>query len=253
MKRFPALLIVLALLLVSLPALGGESTENSAASLLRGYVKKQGYVYVSLGSYPTDADGTIRPILWRVLSSDGESAYLLSEYILEASRIHSDRNTYKSWETSDLFVYLNGVFKDTAFSAQEQNLLICRTEDGGLVTLISADEMKSEELGFINNNARRCLSTDYAKTTGEPKKLYIYSKGHCYSPWWSRTRSDTNKNQQRRVMDEGKTGRIDVQAGDLGTRPAVNIDLARTLILSGSGTMEDPWVLGWTGGADAAE
>ena len=216
MKR----LISLLALLVSLCALApgafsaGEGLPVPAGDALRGYSKKEGYVYVSLGAYPTDGDGTVRPILWRVLSTDGISAYLLSEYILEAGRIHSDRNTY-------------------------------RTEDGSLVTLITASEMQSAELGFVSNNARRCLSTDYAKTTGDPKKLYIYSKGHCYSPWWSRTRSDINKNQQRRVMDEGKTGRIDVQAGDLGVRPAVNIDLRVCLILSGAGTMEDPYVLGW--------
>ncbi len=252
MKR----LISLLALLVSLCALApgafsdGEGLPVPAGDALRGYSKKEGYVYVSLGAYPTDSDGTVRPILWRVLSTDGISAYLLSEYILEAGRIHSDRNTYRSWDTSDLFMYLNGVFRDTAFSEDDQRLLINRTEDGGLVTLITASEMQSAELGFVSNNARRCLSTDYAKTTGDPKKLYIYSKGHCYSPWWSRTRSDTNKNQQRRVMDEGKTGRIDVQAGDLGVRPAVNIDLRVCLILSGAGTMEDPYVLGWNSAED---
>ncbi len=252
MKR----LISLLALLVSLCALApgafsdGEGLPVPAGDALRGYSKKEGYVYVSLGAYPTDGDGTVRPILWRVLSTDGISAYLLSEYILEAGRIHSDRNTYRSWDTSDLFMYLNGVFRDTAFSEDDQRLLINRTEDGGLVTLITASEMQSAELGFVSNNARRCLSTDYAKTTGDPKKLYIYSKGHCYSPWWSRTRSDTNKNQQRRVMDEGKTGRIDVQAGDLGVRPAVNIDLRVCLILSGAGTMEDPYVLGWNSAED---
>ena len=232
MKRLIVFLAVFSLLAGT--ALGEES------SLLRGYDRKKGYVYVSLGAYPTDKDGSIRPIVWRVLSADGESAYLLSEYILEASQIHSDRTTYRSWETCDLFRYLNGVFFETAFSDEEQRLLVCKTEDGGLVTLISAEEMRSDALGFVNDSARKCLSTAYAKGTG----LYIYSKGHKYSPWWSRTRSDANKNQQRRVMDEGKTGRIDVQAKDLGTRPAVNIDLAKTRILSGSGTLEDPWVLG---------
>ena len=44
-------------------------------------------------------------------------------------------------------------------------------------------------------------------------------------------------------MDEGKTGRIDVQAKDLGTRPAVNIDLSAAQVLSGTGTREDPYVL----------
>ena len=239
MKRFLSALAVLALLLCAACAEEGADYETAARYRLRGYTRKEGYVYVSFGSYPTDADGTERPILWRVLSTDGVSAYLLSEYILEASQIHSDRNTYRGWETSDLFTYLNGAFLEKAFTEEEKKLLISRTEDGGLVTLISAPEMQSEALGFISNNARRCLSTDYAKTTG----LYIYSKGHRYSPWWSRTRSDTNKNQQRRVMDEGKTGRIDVQAKDLGTRPAVNIDLRAAQIASGSGTMEDPYVL----------
>ncbi len=227
----------LLLLTVFLLLLGSALADNS--SQIRGYDRKGGYVYVQLGAYPTDRDGTIRPIVWRVLSADGESAYLLSEYILEASQIHSDRTTYKSWETCDLFRYLNGVFLQTAFSSSEQRLLVSKTEDEGLVTLITAAEMQSADLGFVNNNARKCLSTEYAKETG----LYIYSKGHRYSPWWSRTRSDSNKNQQRRVMDEGKTGRIDVQAKDLGTRPAVNIDLNKTAILSGSGTLEDPWVL----------
>ncbi len=174
MKR----LISLLTLLVSLCALApgafsdGEGLPVPAGDALRGYSKKEGYVYVSLGAYPTDGDGTVRPILWRVLSTDGISAYLLSEYILEAGRIHSDRNTYRSWDTSDLFMYLNGVFRDTAFSQDDQKLLINRTEDGGLVTLITASEMQSAELGFVSNNARRCLSTDYAKTTGDPKKLY---------------------------------------------------------------------------------
>ena len=233
-KRFIRLLLCLFLCVTALTAATAEDHEP-----IRGYDKKQGYVYIAFGTYPTDADGTLRPIVWRVLKSDGNTAYCLSEYILEASQIHSDRRTYASWEASDLFVYLNGVFKRTAFSEAEQALLVCATEDGGLVTLITADEMQDASLGFVNNNARKCLSTAYAKTTG----LYIYSKGHKYSPWWSRTRSPSNPNQQRRVMDEGKTGRIDVQAKDLGTRPAVNIDLDRAVILSGSGTLEDPFVL----------
>ena len=98
MKRLLSLLA----LLVSLCALApgafsdGEGLPVPAGDALRGYSKKEGYVYVSLGAYPTDGDGTVRPILWRVLSTDGISAYLLSEYILEAGRIHSDRNTYRS-------------------------------------------------------------------------------------------------------------------------------------------------------------
>ena len=233
MRRMLALLLTVALLIGVLPVVYAENT------VLHGYAAARQYEYVTFGTYPTYADGMEAPILWRVLSADGDPAYLLTEYILEAKQLHYDYRAYESWETSDLYVYLNDTFKNRAFTPAEQAALVNRTEDGALVTLINAEEMKSSELGFTGNDARLCESTEYAKSTG----LYIYSKGHKYSPWWSRTRSTDNKDQQRRVMDEGHTGRIAVTAKDLGMRPAVNIDLSKVKIVSGSGTVSDPYVL----------
>ena len=57
MKRMLALLLFFALLL---PSAVAEET-------LRGYDRKDGYVYVTFGSYPQTEDGTRLPILWRVL------------------------------------------------------------------------------------------------------------------------------------------------------------------------------------------
>lgn len=245
----------------------GSIVPAYADTALHGYSKGAGYEYVAFGSYPTVADGTVRPILWRVLKADSGEAWLLSEYVLFGSPVHGDYEHYQGWEKSDLYLYLNSVFINDAFSAEERAALVNRTEDNALVTLITSDEMKDASIGFSSNNARLCESTAYAKILPDPpifelpktnnkgrwKPLYIYSKGHKYSPWWSRTRSVDYPHEQRRVMDEGKIGRISTGNSDLGVRPTVYVDLSRLTIGSGSGTMENPYQLLPIGGASAAQ
>ncbi len=252
MIRKTALLLALLLALcAAFPALA----EDAAG--IPGYSRTAGYTYVTFGSYPTDADGTVRPIVWRVLKNEKGEAYLLSEYILFSAPVHGDYEHYKGWETSDLYNYLNGTFLNDAFTAEEQAALLQRTEDKALVTLISSDEMKDASIGFSSNASRLCESTAWAKILPDPpifelpasnnkgkwKPLYIYSKGKIYSPWWSRTQSTDYPHEQRRVMDEGKIGRISTGNSDLGVRPAVYVDLSLLHIQSGSGTLSSPYAL----------
>ena len=253
------------LLFLTLVLTVGSAAPVFADAALRGYSKGAGYEYVAFGSYPTDADGTVRPILWRVLRADSSEAWLLSEYVLFGSPVHGDYEHYQGWEKSDLYMYLNSVFINDAFTAAERAALVNRTEDNALVTLITSDEMKDASIGFSSNNARLCESTAYAKILPDPpifelpktnnqgrwKPLYVYSKGHKYSPWWSRTRSVDYPHEQRRVMDEGKIGRISTGNSDLGVRPTVYVDLTRLTIGSGSGTMDNPYQLLPIGAAPA--
>ena len=251
-RNFLLLLILVLALTASVPAFSED------ASAIRGYTKAGGYEYVAFGAYPTDADGTVRPILWRVLRAENGEAYLLAEYILLHAPVHGDYDHYNGWESSDLFAYLNDSFLNDAFSQEEQAALLIRTEDNGLVTLITADEMKDAALGFSSNSARLCESTAWAKIHGplfdlpasnakgkwkDNPPLYIYSKGKKYSPWWSRTRSADYKHEQRRVMDEGKLGRVSVGNTDLGVRPAINVDLSLLQIAGGSGAFDAPYQL----------
>ena len=250
--RFILFALLTALLMSAVcPALSVETDS------IHGYRKNGGYDYVAFGAYPTDADGTVQPILWRVLRAADQEAYLLSEYILFSAPVHGDYEHYQGWENSDLYQYLNQVFLSDAFTEEEQQALIIRTEDNALVTLISADEMKDASIGFSNNNSRLCESTAYAKQLPDPpifelpatnnrgkwKPLYIYSNGRKYSPWWSRTRSADYQHEQRRVMDEGKIGRISTGNSDLGVRPAVYVDLSLLSIAFGSGTKDSPYRL----------
>ncbi len=250
-RKMTFLLALLLALCAVFPALAGD------AAGIRGYSRSAGYEYVSFGSYPTDADGTVRPIVWRVLKSENGEAYLLSEYILFSAPVHGDYEHYKGWETSDLYNYLNGTFLNGAFTAEEQSALLVRTEDNALVTLITSDEMKDASMGFSSNSARLCESTAWAKILPDPpifelpatnnkgkwKPLYIYSKGKVYSPWWSRTRSSDYPHEQRRVMDEGKIGRISTGNSDLGVRPAVHVDLNLLAVSGGSGALSAPYQL----------
>ena len=253
MQKRGLCLTLLVIMMVScvLPAQAAET------DVINGYTKSAGYDYVLFGAYPTDADGTVQPILWRVLKTENGEAYLLSEYILFGSPVHGDYEHYQGWENSDLYRYLNTVFLQDAFTPEEQAALLIRTEDQALVTLITSDEMKDASLGFSSNNARLCESTAWAKVLPDPpifelpatnnkgrwKPLYIYSKGHKYSPWWSRTRSADYPHEQRRVMDEGKVGRISTGNSDLGVRPAIHVDLRLLSIASGTGSFDSPYVL----------
>lgn len=212
----------------------------AAAEDIHGYNKKQGgYSYVHFGTFPEDAQGNEAPILWRVLSVENNEAYLLAEYIIDVHYVHLDTKAYydMKWEESDLYAYLQSDFMDRAFTAAEQETLLQRTEDGALVTLPQIDDIRNKAYGFADNKSRECKGTDYAKSIG----LYLY--GDKNSPWVSRNKSKDRPQQQRRVMDEGKLGTVPCGNVDLGIRPCVYVDLSQLVIDSGSGTMEDPFLL----------
>ena len=255
--RKKSVLLILLILSLLLPAdgLAAETDE------IRGYSKAEGHRYVLFGAYPTEADGTVKPILWRVLKAENGEAWLLSEYILFAAPVEGDYEHYAGWESSDLYEYLNHTFIGDAFSSAEQSALLVRTEDNARVTLITADEMKDAKIGFASNSDRLCEGTPYASVAVDPPifelpapnfwkeqrnqpHLFKYQKGgHKYSPWWSRTRSTQYKHMQRRVADEGATGILSTGNSDMGVRPTVYVDLSLLSLTGGSGSMADPWVL----------
>ena len=243
-RKMAALLLTLTLLLtLVLPAAAEEA--------LRGYDKKDGYVYVTLGTYPQTEDGQRLPILWRVLQVKDGRAYILSEYVLEARRIHGDYKEYANKPTNsknpgfngdftqtEMHQYLNGEFT-TNFTAGELALLATDAQ-WGTFTLLSSDELKDASLGFGKDNDRKAWGTEYATTHG----LFVYGSARGnHSPYWSRTQSTTNTQGARCIKSKGELGYINVITEDEGMRPACWLDMSRVVIISGTGTMEDPYVL----------
>lgn len=236
MRRNSPVLLLIALILCLTAVLPGFAAESAD---IRGYSKKSKYQYVTFGSYPTDADGAVQPLLWRVLAAEDGEAFLLTEYIVDVHYVHLDTEEYYhlDWEDSDLFAYLQNDFMPRAFTVGEQAALLQRTEDGGLVTLPLINDMRNASYGFADNNSRLCKGTEYAQAIG----LYKYTSKH--SPWLSREKSQDYPMQQRRVMSEGKLGRVPCGNVDLGIRPCVYVDLSKVTILSGDGTKDSPYVL----------
>ena len=275
-RRFFTILCLLVLIMVANPTICEER-------FLRGYEKETGYVYLHMGVYPQTADGEVKPILWRVLSVDEEKAYLLSEYILFARTMHTDRKEYANtlkgnFAGTELCHYLNNEFANAAFSSRiMQMLLPC--EDFGKVFLISLEDIKNKDLGLgvVNagttslkkiqeNPGLRAWGTEWAiQNNGYPQsdypnkkervtgragsrvtvaelRLYVFQKkyGAC-SPWWTRTQSVSNKSQAMCTKDGGQVGRIEVGRDNEGVRPAVYLAMDKFTIISGSGTMEDPY------------
>lgn len=255
MKKRIISMALTAILILSLCGFAAAEGE------LRGYDKKAGgYQYVTFGNYAYEADGTSAPVLWRVLSADGNKAFLLTEYIVDFYYTHWDSKRYydfKNWIGSDLYVYLQETFAPAAFTAGEMNALIPDAGDGSLVAVLHVDDARNAAYGFDSNNSRKCKGTPYAKkytlevkteTKTKHYNLYTYKDGN--SPWFLREKSTDSHSMQREVLNEGKLGKVGCTNADVGIRPCVWVDLSLVKIVGGSGTKDDPFVMMATDEAD---
>lgn len=84
---------------------------------------------VYFGNYwqnDTNGDGTAdkndakEPIKWRVLSVNGDDAFLLADKNLDVKSYNSDIYVSVTWETCDMRSWLNNNFQNNAFSPVEQ-------------------------------------------------------------------------------------------------------------------------------------
>ncbi len=231
----------------------------AAAEDLRGYEKENGYVYVTLGRYPQTREGGVLPILWRVLTVDGEKAYLCSEYVLFARPMHPDLREYRDrlkgdFAQTELCHYLNTDFAQAAFTEEELAMLL-PCGNYGRVFLLDASDVTNKAIGMgkETNMKRegpglRAWGTEWAIHNNgvqkEKQRLYVFQKKYgSHSPYWVRNQSTTDGRHARCTKDGGQLGHIEVGRENEGVRPAVYLALDRYAVAGGSGTMEDPFVL----------
>ena len=249
MRKLFRFVCILLAIMTFVPAFAEEKGDEVS---LRGWDKKEGYVYLTLGTFPQTKEGERLPILWRVLRRvPDHHICLLSEYVLEARRIHGDYKEYANkpshktkpgfdgdYTKTEMALYLNGEFMQNF--TEEELALIAPDAGMGYFFLLSADDLKTPAFGFVDNESRKAWGTEYAKANG----LFVYRAvrgGH--SPYWTRTQSTSNKQGMRCIKSQGEIGYINVITEDEGLRPACCLDTSKVTILSGSGTKEDPYVL----------
>ncbi len=208
----------------------------------------------------TDGDGKVttfddkQPIKWRVLSVDGNDAFLLADQVLDKQR-YNEKRAEVTWETSTIRSWLNGYgasenrqnqnyqgknhnFISMAFSSEEQDAIIATLlenkdnqthgTDGGndttdSVFLLSEEEIMNPSYGFAGNRdasqTREATETGYVKDGGSLGTRYDLG-------YWLRTTGEKKYDALRvygsRVPDSGYIVEDDCHA----VRPALHLDLS---------------------------
>ena len=213
------------------------------------------------GDGKADKNDAKQPIKWRVLSVDGDDAFLLADKNLDCQRYH-DTNKDITWETSTMRSWLNGYgaeanqegkdysrdnFLDDAFTPAEQSAILTAyvsnnndnapypTEGGNdtsdKVYLLSLAEAMNPVYGFLSDYmkydaGRRAKNTEYAKGRGAWTRTSASAKYAGNGVWWLRSPGDDRYD----ASSAGSHGSVNwygdyVDHDNWAVRPALHLNL----------------------------
>ena len=215
------------------------------------------------GDGVADENDEKQPIKWRVLSVDGDDAFLLADQNLDA-KVYNTSYTDVTWETCTLRSWLNGYgasanventdyssdnFIDKAYTETEQNAIL-RTDvinennpytgtEGGndtadLVYLLSFAETSNASYGFnsmYRTDSKIRVSTNTAYTAGKSRMNSVGTADQ----WWLRSPGFDSAIASG-VDDNGFYGYHTVH-NFIGVRPALHLNLSDFNLWSYAGTV----------------
>ena len=188
-KRLLAKLLALVMVLSLYEITLGQSTPAKAAVSLQNPTTDGNGVTtwdcIYFGNYYQSNSSTKEPIKWRVLSVNGNDAFLLADQNLDA-KPYNEEDMDVTWATCTLRTWLNDTFLNTAFTSAEQaaikNTTVVNEDnpydgtEGGVNTidkvyLLSIAESSNTAYGFngefrTESETREAKSTAYAKWQG---------------------------------------------------------------------------------------
>lgn len=213
-----------------------------------GIKTEDGNVCFTFGSYEQDdvVFNGQEPAEWVILDVKGNSALVISKYVIDCMPYNSDVDTSviyenENWETqsynknaaennfwkySKLRAWLNGEFYESSFTAAEQQRIKATALDLEIsyyansekdyIFLLSTDEANEY---FSNDEERMCLPTIYVADIWNGKT----AETSC--SWWLRT-SGTEDGKMAYVSFEGSVdeGGNGAEYG-IGIRPAMWVEL----------------------------
>lgn len=253
----------------------GDMSEAQAAASLANPRTNNGVVTwdcVYFGRYAqSDAGGEKKdPIKWRVLSVNGNDAFLIADVNLDAQQYFSKWEEV-TWKVSIIRSWLNGYggdsnkakkdyrndgFINKAFALEEQEAILTTTvvtqdnplyaTTGGSNTsdklfLLSYDEVRNPLYGFSSSDgedpARVRQNTAYVGAGGVNHADGTNAAGFS-SLWWLRSPGSSSKN----AMYVGTTGILYRKGGYVETEkfavcPALHLDLSASNVWSFAGTV----------------
>ena len=264
-KRLLAGLLALVMVLSLCEITLGQSTPAKAAVSLQNPITDGNGVTtwdcIYFGNYwqnDTNGDGKAdqndqkEPIKWRVLSVNGNDAFLLADQNLDA-KLYNEKDTSVTWATCTLRTWLNDTFLNTAFTSAEQvaikNTTVVNddnpyydTEGGENTTdkvyLLSIAEASNTGYGFngefrTDSETREAKNTAYAKECGAWTSTSTEYEGNgC---WWLRSPGDYS-DLASSVSDNGYGyGLDDVYKDIIAVRPALHLNLSSSTLWSYAG------------------
>ena len=127
----------------------------------------KGFVKITFGRYPQTSRSAASGIEWLVLRSEGSRALLISKDALDQLK-YNENNTDVTWETCSLRMWMNDIFINSAFSAEEKNMILStsvtadnthtlsKVRGNDTVDKIFLLDSTEAILYFSTNSARRC-------------------------------------------------------------------------------------------------
>ncbi|MBQ8074130.1 MAG: immunoglobulin domain-containing protein [Clostridia bacterium] len=116
-------------------AASAEASGELMNPEIRGFDEKakEEYQFLQLGTYYYEADGTRAPLVWRVLSREGNIAQLITENVIDAMQMLKiedydtavkNKKKFKSryntpYEETDIYFWLNGEMAEVMFENQD--------------------------------------------------------------------------------------------------------------------------------------
>ena len=237
MNRVISRLLVVVLVILAIGVVSAAAQEVSAGS------------YVTFGTYPQTAEGNDNtPIEWLVLHVEGDRAFLLSRYGLDA-KPYNVEHTEITWEEFTLRAWLNGEFLSRAFSEKEQAAILLTDVDNSRDQSFHNDYIKANSgndtqdkvfllsyaeardyLGLVRlqpDAKIECAPTAYADEQGAwISSIYTTVDGEPSGPWWLRTSSSRKYYASYVGGQEAFYCGHDVDVKQISVRPALWVDLS---------------------------
>ena len=232
--------------------ISGDDSEKPEGTISNPVVKADVTTWdcITFGNYwqeDTNGDGKVdqtdekQPIKWRILSVDGDDAFLLADQNLDCQPYNTD-DTVVTWENCSLRKWLNKDFLKAAFTEEEQNAILetevinenYNTEKENItkdkIYLLSKTEACDKEYGFnidIGTNeipTRESKNTDYVRDSGALHSDSPWCQGNGW--WWLRTPANVNNvfsiNMYGYIYEPGYLPTIN----NYGVRPVLHLNIA---------------------------
>lgn len=251
MKR---ILFVFATLLCLTWATGYAETQ------MRGYEKGNGYQYVSMGEYPYEKDGTVKPVLWRVLDVREGRALLLTEYIIDTQQVIFEtdpkvieKRTYRRiehYEESDIVPWLDTEMVNRMLGTDPiQKALI--KENGSRIFILTSEQFLTTDYGFSagmwnEQKSRQAEGTPYCIAQ---RNLYV-DRSIDKSPYWAATIKAPADYKLQLIGYNGHLSWGAYTRVNVGLRLSTRLDMTNVSIAGGQGTLKDPFILVYQDEAD---